>query len=285
MKPAFSTVACPHWTLDQIAERAEPWGYQGIELRTFGSGSTQFAGDPALTAPSKTRLLFDRAGIDLACLATSIRFDAPLGPPLLGHVLPSTDTSIAETKDAISLAAKLECPFIRVFGFEIMGSESKARAIQRIASRLALAADACRNRGVRLLIENGGSFATSTDLAEIIDQVNHPLVSAAYSVAAAHGAGEHPSSGINVLSDRLELVRLKDYRGGKPVALGSGEIPNKEAVRALAAREFEGWLVYEYPAAWITDAGGDVVALLAEGSRAMYSWLDAPAKRPAPASV
>ncbi len=40
MKPAFSTVACPEWTLEDVAEFAGRSGYQGVELRTFGHSST-----------------------------------------------------------------------------------------------------------------------------------------------------------------------------------------------------------------------------------------------------
>src|SRR5688572_18579331 len=86
-KTAFSTVACPEWTLARVASAAAEYGYSGVELRTFGSGSTQFACDPALTAPEKVRSLFGAAGTEIASLATSVAFDEPVRPPVLGRAI------------------------------------------------------------------------------------------------------------------------------------------------------------------------------------------------------
>jgi sugar phosphate isomerase/epimerase len=251
MKPAFSTVACPEWTFPQLVQHAERWGFLGCELRTFGYGSTQFSCDPALTSPAKLRLLLERAGIEVVSLATSIRYDEPITPPILGNVLSDTEKSVRETKGAIDLAVRMECPYVRVFGFEIVGHEPRKSAIARIASRLGKAADHARNSGVKLLIENGGSFATSAQLAELMDAVGNPLLEAAYSLPVAALAGEKPEDGINVLSDRLACVKVRDFKGHQPCALGEGEMDTRGGIAALARAGFKGWVVYEYDRAWI----------------------------------
>jgi sugar phosphate isomerase/epimerase len=178
MKPAFSTVACPDWTLDRIAQHAEKWGYLGCELRTFGYGSTHFACDPALTAPVKTRMLLERAGLELVSLATSIRYDDRITPPVVGNLL-DHESSVRESKSAIDLAVRLEVPFVRIFGFEIIGSEKRGSAMARIAARIGKAVDHARNSGVKLMLENGGSFSTAAQMAELMDLVNSPLLVAA----------------------------------------------------------------------------------------------------------
>ncbi len=43
IKLAFSTVACPDWTLSQVVDRASEMGYQGVELRTLGPGGSAAA--------------------------------------------------------------------------------------------------------------------------------------------------------------------------------------------------------------------------------------------------
>ncbi len=279
MKPAFSSVACWDWTLDALAVRCEGWGYQGVELRSFGTGSGQFAGDAALTSPDKVRSMFDRAGVEIVCLSTGIRYDDPVSPPILGHVVGDNERSLRETKSAIDLAARLECPFVRVFAFEVMGHEKREKALARIVERLRMALDACRNRGVRLLLENGGSFSTATDLAEIMDRCDHPLLGAAYSIAAANAAGERPGSGINVLGERLCSVKLKDYRDGSACMLGEGNVPNREALTALHEIGFGGWLVYEHPRAWLSHDSGDPEPMLAHAARTLSSWIG-PKPRP-----
>lgn len=251
MKPAFSTVACPEWPLDRVCEVAESVGALGVELRTFGNGSTEFACDPALTGADKLRQLFDKAGVTPCCLATSVRFDEPIDPPVLGRVL-DHEQSVRDAKSAIDLARELEIPFVRVFGFEFHGDENRATATARIVDRLGKAADHCRNTGVRLVLENGGSFSTASSLADLLDRVGNPLVSAAYSVSVAAAAGEAPDSGLNVLSDRLTIVKLKDFANGNPTALGSGNQPNVEALAAMARVGFDGWTVYEHDRAWLS---------------------------------
>jgi sugar phosphate isomerase/epimerase len=273
MKPAFSTVACPEWTLDRIARHAEAWGYLGCELRTFGYGSTHFACDPALTSPQKARLLLERAGLELVSLATSIRYDDPITPPIIGNLL-DHEASIRESKSAIDLAVRLEVPFVRVFGFEVIGNEKRGSAMARIAGRLAKACDYARNSGVKVMLENGGSFSTAPQLAELMDLVNSPLLVAAYSVAVAAAAGEDPAAGVNVLSDRLACLKVRDFDHGRPCALGEGQVPNRPAVEALARAGFQGWVVYEYDRAWMDPAKvQDPDAVLAASARRLFEWI------------
>jgi sugar phosphate isomerase/epimerase len=281
MKPAFSTVACPDWTLDQVAEHAEKWGFQGCELRTTGYGATEFACDPALTSAAKVRGMLGRAGVQLVSLGTSIRFDEPIDPPLLGHVFGDNDRSVREAKGAINLAVQLECPFVRVFGFELPEGERRANGVARIVDRLRKSVDAARNSGVTFLLENGGSFPRAADLAEIIDGVNHPLLAAAYNAPVAMAAGESIADGANVLGDRLAVVKVRDFKDGKPCALGDGQIDNRGAVGALARAGFSGWLVYEFDRAWFghgKTAGLNIDDVMTTSARRMFEWVSTPAR-------
>jgi sugar phosphate isomerase/epimerase len=272
MKPAFSTVACQDWTFPRIAQRAEEWGYVGCELRTFGYGSREIACDPALTAPAKLRGMFERVGLSICSIATSIRYDDPITPPILGLYL-DHEQMIRETKACVDIAVQLESPFVRVFGFEIVGSESRKSAMGRIVGRLTKCADYCRNSGVRLVIENGGSFNTAADLAEIIDRVGSPLLNASYSLPVAQAAGESLESGVALLGERLGVVKVKDLKGGKPVALGEGELNARAAIEAASKAGFDGWLVYEFDRAWLGADSADVDGVLARSAKTLYEWL------------
>jgi sugar phosphate isomerase/epimerase len=280
MKPAFSTVACPNWTLDEVASQAEHLGFMGVELRTFGSASKEFACDPALTDSAKVRSMFDKVGVDIACLATSIRYDEPVADPML-HILGDNDKTTLETKSAIALASQIECPLVRVFAYEKFGSEPTSRAVRRITDRLKLAAAAARNTGVRLVLENGGSFSTAAQVAEILDAVGSPSLGAAYSVGTAWCAGEKPEHGINVLRDHLACVKLSDWKGNHPCALGRGEVSNAAAVGALGAAGYTGWITFEYPKAWVhSDAVAETV--LMESAKTMFAWMgNSRSERPA----
>jgi len=275
MKAAFSTVACPDWTFPRIAERAREWGFEGVELRTFGFGGTRLACEPGLTAPAKVRALFNKAGLRIASLATSIRFDERVTPPVIG-MLGDTERSVREARGAVDLAVELECPFVRVYGFEIVGNEPRKSATARIAARLRNAADHCRNSGVRLLVENGGSFPRAADVAGLIDAAGSELVGASYSLAVAMSAGEDPASGVNVLSDRLEIVKVKDMHAGVPCALGEGDLRCHAGVAALQRAGYDGWIVFEHDRLWFPTAP-DAEAVMQASARTLYPWIGAPA--------
>ena len=75
IKLAFSTTACPEWTIEDAARKAQEMGYQGVELRTLGGGSTSLACDPALSDPDKIRKAFNAFGVEPVCLSTSVAFN------------------------------------------------------------------------------------------------------------------------------------------------------------------------------------------------------------------
>jgi len=270
MKIAFSTVACPDWTFPQLAAKAESWGFVAAELRSFGYGSRDITCEPALTAPAKLRGMLERVGLSICSLATSIRYDDPITPPIVGLFL-DHEQMIRETKGAVDLAVQLECPFVRVFGFEIIGNEARKSALARIAGRLAKCVDYCRNSGVRIMIENGGSFPTAVDLAEIIDKVGHPLLCAAYSLPVAAAAGENIGNGVNVLGENLVCIKVKDLKNGKPCAFGEGHLNARATLESATNAGFDGYLVYEFDRAWLGGSGAmDVEGSMVRSAKALY---------------
>lgn len=282
MHVAFSTLACPDWTLERIARAAGDLSYDAVELRTFGFGppaeGASLLADPALTDPRKVRRVLGDHGVAAACLATSIKFDRTIFPPVLGRAITDQETETRSAKRLIDLAAGMDCPAIRVFAFEAQGRESRKSAIRRIVWRLSMAVDAARNTGVRVLLENGGSFSTAADMVQILDQIGSPALGAAYSVATARHAGEDALAGLDLLGDRATLVRIKGHQSGKPCLLADGDDPNGEVVASLAARRFAGTLVYEYDRLWhdtrTRESMPEPEAALRHAIEAIYSWRD-----------
>ncbi len=247
---ALSTVATPHRPLAEAILLAEGAGYDAIEFRTFGTGSSRFACDPALTDEPKTRALVDASGIDCCSLATGVRLDEPIRPPVIGRVLFDNERQIREGKAAVDLAAQIEAPLVRVFGFESHGRESLTQTTKRVAWRLGMVCDHARNTGTRVVLENGGAFTTAESIAELIARVNSPLLGASYNAAIGRAAGDDPDQAVAVLADRLLLARVKDSVGGTPAMLGEGELAPDEFIGALADAGAELPVVFEWDAAW-----------------------------------
>lgn len=257
IRPAFSTVACPTWTLDRVARSAAEWGFMGVELRSFGEGGTEFACDPALTSGSTVRETFREAGIAVAGIASGVRFDAPIFPPVVGNLMSAREASVNEGKHMVTVAAHIGAPYLRVFGFEGPLGESKKSLLRRVCARLGQVCDYARNRDVTVLIENGGTFATAADLVEIIRRVAQPQLAASYDAATAVAAGEDPSAGVEALGRWLRVARLRDQRKGHPCRLGTGEVPLQSFLAAVRRSDSEHgidpWAVCTWDRAWMPE--------------------------------
>lgn len=253
MRLAFSTVACPDWTLEQVASFGASSDYDGVELRTFGHGTTRLACDPAQTASSKVRELFADAGLATPSIATGCRFDDPIFPPVIGRVISDTDRSVREAKSALHMAAAMDVPFVRVFAFEFRKGDNPASGERRIIERLSMLADAARNTGVKIVLENGGSYPGAADISRLISEVDHPLLGASYSLGAARACNEDAIEGANLLADRLWVVKLKDMRDGRPCPIGDGELSCRRMVEHLERHRFAGWVVVEWDRLWMPD--------------------------------
>ncbi len=255
LRLAFSTVACPQWALEDVVRRAAEWGYEGVELRSLGEGLAEFASEPALSDPEKVRRIFDAEGVEIAGVATGVRFDAPVRPPVIGHLWRSSTASIREGARFVSLAGGIGAPYVRVFAFQLPRFERRKPGLRRIAARLARVCESARNRGVTVLIENGGSFAGAADLLQIIDAVRSPLLAACYDIQAAHHAGEDVVAGAASLGPLLRMARLRDQRGGRPCPIGDGELPCRAFVEALrrTAASFgtRPWIAVTWDRAWV----------------------------------
>lgn len=273
LKPAFSTVACPAQPLREIARLAEEWGYEGVELRTFGDDSRQFACDPALSDPAKIQRGFGERGIEILSLATSLSFDARFaGPPVIGRAIFDQDRTIREGRRAIDLASALGCPIVRVFGFRIPARETRVSALPRITDRLKQVLDQADRTGVRLAIENGGSFGKVSEIVKLLDACNSPLLGVCYSNAAAMLADEDPAEGVRALGDRIISARVRDARDGLPCLLGEGDLKARAFAEALLDRDLSIPLIFEHDAAWRSDAlPGESV--LPAAAKTMFEWI------------
>ena len=260
--PAFSTVACPDWTLSTVFERAAHAGYAGVELRSFGDASREFACEPAHTAPEKTRRWADDAGVRVVSLATSCRFDEAIFPPVIGNAIGDPDRCVRIAKHAVTLAATIEAPLVRVFAFELPASERRAAGEARIIDRLGKLVDHAHRTGVRIALENGGSYPTGESLLPILQSVNSPLLGACFNIATAFAAGERPAGGIAALGDKLLMLRVKDLRAAGdagcgptramlPCPLGTGSVPVLDACSSARRAGLSVPIVFEWDRAWM----------------------------------
>lgn len=263
----FSTVACPNWTIEQVLNAANEYGYQGVELRTLGAGSATLASDPALTDPEKIRNLFDNAKIKISCLATSVAL----------HYKKSTEIqqAIAAAKTYIDLANQLGCPRIRTFGNHIFPGETKYTGIKRVANNYTLLADYAEENDIEIVIENSGSFSRAKELWQLLNYVNHPLVGVAWNVANAGTVGEGPGISVPNLNSLIRYAKFKDTVIGEGtgfVQLGEGDIEVERFLELLIGIGYTGWLCVEWDKAWLPNLA-EPQDILPQAREILYEYL------------
>lgn len=252
---AFSTLACPDWSLERAIEEALRWGYDGLELGLIDGQTIE----PNLSAGERERIgqLLRESGARLAAVDSSISLVSDL-------LEVEIDTQLRELLD---VAAAWGAPLVRVFGGEPPGglteSDGVARAT-RILQRMSLEAE---RRGVRIGLETHDAFSAASVVAQVLGGVGSPQVGAVWDVLHTHRMGESPAQVWDFVGPRVMAVHIKDARrapendGWKPALLGDGEIPVRECVSVLQRAGYQGWLVAEWEKAWYPEIEEPTVAL------------------------
>ena len=273
---AFSTVACPVWSLGEIARRAREWDFDGVELRTFGPGGAELASDPCLSDPAKVRARLEDEGVTLTGYGSSARFDETLSPPPpLGWILGDFERPVREFKPVTAHASASGARYVRVYGFARQNEEPRKRLVKRVADRLRLVCDDARHQGVTIALETGGDFSRVEHVMEVVERVNSPQLSVCLNVRASWAAGEDPGAAALEYGGRLVSARLTDVKrsGGDetPCVIGEGDVGCEAFVRALDASDLDAPVVIEWPALWRDDLAPGEEALPASFA-AVTSW-------------
>ncbi len=253
---AFTTLACPEWTWQQVLDRAQDYGYQGVELRGV-EGEMDLTQARPFTSDNlaATKRELEGRNLPIACVDTSCRLHDP-----------DTEPNLAEARRHIDLAAELSCPWVRVFGDKIPEDEPKETIIERVARGLMTLGEYAEGTGVGVLIESHGDFSRSDDLSETLQRAAHPQVGALWDVHHPFRFyGEPVAQTFGKLRDRIRHTHLKDSQqtpdGPRYCLVGDGDVPLEEVLSLLAASGYDGWLSFEWEKKWHPEIDEPEVAL------------------------
>jgi len=251
---AFSTLACPGWSLDRVVEAARQYGYQGLELRLI-DGET-IGPELAVAERARVRSLLRGAGLPVVAVDTSIRL-AGADP----------DQAASEIRAFLDLAAEWDSPLVRVFGGELSPGQSPDAAFAAMARPLAAVGPEAERRGIGIGIETHDAFSSARAVASLLSRVDCRAVGALWDVLHTCRMGESPEEVTQLLGDRLLHVHVKDGRGEtgasqwELVLLGEGDVPMAGVLRALRANGYRGWLTVEWEKKWHPEIAEPEVAL------------------------
>lgn len=252
MQLAFSTLGAPDWDLEALTSRAARYGYDGIDFRgyledidvTTRHEFTDHAGD--------TAAMFEAAGLEVSAVSTSIGLCKP----------DDREENVAEAERSIEVANAVGAEYLRVFGFGDLDAHSREE-LADIAARTmddVLALEGAED--LTWMVETHDNWIDSADCRLLLDRIDAPNVGALWDMGHTPRVGdESPEETIETLGDSIVYTHLKDAvhepdhpdamdSGWRYVTPGEGELPLEEALRALDARGYDGWVTLEHEKRW-----------------------------------
>ena len=259
MKLAFSTLGCPHWELERIAQAARAYGYAAVELRAIG-GDLDLLKRPEFqtgTVETTRRWLADQ-NLSICCIDTSCTFDSR-----------DADERRKQVEVALrhaELSAALGAPLIRIFPDKIQTGATRSETRDNLAACLREVARRAPD-GVRVGLETHGDFARGQAAAEIMRLADHPNVALIWDVANSLAAGDPIEEAAREVAPHLAHVHLRDARAIKgrehwlPVLAGRGAVSFAAAVNVLCQLNYKGYISFEWEKYWHPEIEEPEVAL------------------------
>jgi sugar phosphate isomerase/epimerase len=252
----FSTLACPHWQMETVIEKATEFGYDGIEWR----GGTEGHAQPDMPAAKKS-LLRQRCS-DAGLMSVAITAYTSF----VSSSAKERQANVDELRHYADLAAEFGASYVRAFLGELPeGTHLDSSIYEKISDCLNTASGYADSVGVKIAIEPHDDFVRSSTITPILGRVQHPTLRVIWDIGNAFAAGEDTREGFDLLKDRLAYVQVKDGKGRVPnwqlCSLGKGDVPLSQAFELLLANDYLGAFSVEWEYAWHPELDPPEIAL------------------------
>lgn len=244
----FSTLGCPNWPWPKILDFAAEQKFASIELRGILTNMDltkvpELA--PEHVAEAKRQLAAH--GLAVSCLGASAN---------MHDMEPVTHAAqLDEARRFIDLAQQLGAPYVRVFGNEYVKDVPRDQMLAHIAGALRELGDYARGKGVTVIIESHGDFTDSPSLLELLQRADSPNVQLLWDAHHTFVSGkEEPEVTVAKLGRYIRHTHLKDSvpagTDRRYVLTGTGDVPVKRQVAALAKIGYKGFYSFEWEKRW-----------------------------------
>ncbi|MFM9910645.1 MAG: sugar phosphate isomerase/epimerase family protein [Chitinophagaceae bacterium] len=257
---SFSTLGCPDWNFRQIVDFAANNNYTGIELRGILreldlTKCNEFNSKKNITATAKMMQQNKLKFVDLGSSAT-LHF-------------PASDErrkNIEEGKRFIDLAHEIICPNIRVFPNNFPKDQDKKQTINLITEGLLELSEHAKGSNVRILMETHGDLVKIADIEAIMQAADNNSIGLVWDISNMWTATkEPPAEAYKKLKKYIYHTHIKDAKfiDGKLqyTLLGKGEVPLKEAIKALTNGGYKGYYSFEWEKLWHPELEEPIIAL------------------------
>ncbi len=237
MKYAFMSFSTPTLSFEQMLDVAIAYGYDGVEPRLDSNHAHGVEVGATQNERRQIRDLSQRKGVDIACIATSIRYSDP----------EQTQEMIKQTHERIDLAGDVGAPVIRVFGGRIPEGLTRDQAIDLVADSLREVADHAAERGVVVCLETHDDWCDPAHVAAVLTRVNHSAIAANWDVMhPVKRAGVSIDSAFYTLRTWIKHLHIHDGNQAGLVPIGQGDIDHRRVVELLKSIDYRGFLSGEW---------------------------------------
>ncbi len=244
----FSTLGCPTWPWPRILDFAAEHQFAAVELRGIQTNMDltkvpEFAPDRL----GEVRSQVAAHGLSVSCLGASAQ---------MHDMDPAKHAAqLDEARRFIDLAQALGAPYVRVFGNEYVAGVPRDQMLAHIAGALHGLGDYANGKGVTVLIESHGAFTDSPALLEILQKADSPNVALLWDAHHTFVSGkEQPEDTVRQLGRFIRHTHLKDSvpagNDRRYVLTGTGEVPVKRQIAALAKIGYRGFYSFEWEKRW-----------------------------------
>jgi sugar phosphate isomerase/epimerase len=252
----FSTLGCPAWDWLKILDFAQQNGFAAAELRGL-QGTMDLPARPefADTRIEQSKKEIAAHGLKISCVSSSTN---------LHETGEKLEQQLADARRFIDLAARLNAPYVRVFGNKLIGD--RGAAIEHIAGSLHALGVYAGSKNVTVLIESHGDFTDSPTLRAILEKADSPHVGLLWDAHNTFVDGkEDPAITVAQLGKYIRHTHLKDSRteNGQDhyVLTGRGDVPVKRQIELLVAAGYKGYYSFEWEKAWHPDIEEPEIAI------------------------
>ncbi len=241
MNLSFSTKGWHNSTFEDFCEVAEYLHFEGIELhniynRLFTAKDGAFHD---YTAAATLRRLYNK-NLKISCLDTISE-------------LADKDSNIEEELTrCLEIAENLHIPYIRL---RAKASENQETALKQTEEFLRKVIPQAEEKGVTLLLETSGLFASTAVLRDMLDGFAHDNLGALWNLSAAYF--EYGESAEDVIKNLGAYVRhvhfhdaVKTENGVEYCLAGEGELPVADMMLALRSVNYDGFISLVWDPAW-----------------------------------
>ncbi|HTN05572.1 sugar phosphate isomerase/epimerase family protein [Agriterribacter sp.] len=257
---SFSTLGCPDWSFQQIADFAAKHTYKGIELRGIQRELDLTKCLAFRTAQNRlaTISLMNEKGLGFVGLGSSATLHFADGA--------ERKKNIDEARRFIDLAQQINCPYVRVFPNNFPKDQDKNETIDLIAKGLLELGNHARGSGVTVLMETHGDLVKTDDLERIIRSAEHAHTGLVWDIANMWSVTQEPP--VQVYQKLKKHIRHTHIKDGKLAdgklqytLLGQGEVPVAEAIGALVKGGYKGYYSFEWEKLWHPEIAEPAIAL------------------------